>query len=262
MHEGNYVKISRSILDWEWWMDMNTTRVFLYMIIRANWKEGNFKGIEISRGSFVASIASISAGTGLTNDEVRTAIRHLIKSKNITKQSTNKYTVFTVLNYDLYQDASQSNPKQIPSYSQAIPNDRRREECNNIYVSDRMRAGPTRFNDFWEAYPKKVNMLNAQGEYTYVLETTAELTEDLLIAAARNYSESCRIKRTKERYTKNPENWLKESLWIDYLPENYKKPDENNNGSAKKNKFNDFPQREYDMSALEKNLCGRTIGQS
>ena len=77
MSDGNYIKISRRILDWEWWMDMNTTRVFIYMIICANWKEGKFKGIDIPRGSFVASIASISDGTGLTNDEVRTAIKHL-----------------------------------------------------------------------------------------------------------------------------------------------------------------------------------------
>lgn len=126
--DGNYIKVSRGILDWEWWSDINTTRVFLYMLIKANWKDGKFKGIDIPRGSFVASIASIANGTSLTQDEVRTAIKHLISSQTITKQSTNKYTVFSVLNYELYQDVSQADTKQIPSYSQAIPNDRRKKE--------------------------------------------------------------------------------------------------------------------------------------
>ena len=255
MSDGNYIKISRRILDWEWWMDMNTTRVFIYMIIRANWKEGKFKGIDIPRGSFAASIASISDGTGLTNDEVRTAIKHLLKSGNITKQSTNKYTVFSVVGYDSYQDSSQSNPKQSPSYSQAIPNDRRKKEGNNISLCERAREGPMRFNDFWNTYPKKVNMLNAQGEYTYVLETTAELSEDDLITAAANYAEYCTIRCTKERYIKNPDNWLKESVWIDFMPEKYQKP-KSEDRLKSNNRFNNFDQREYDFDDLERSLQG------
>ena len=255
MSDGNYVKISRSILDWEWWMDMNTTRVFIYMIIRANWKEGKFKGIDIPRGSFVASIASISDGTGLTHDEVRTAIKHLIKSGNVTKQSTNKYTVFSVVGYDSYQDTSQANTKQSPSYSQAIPNDRRKKEGNNISLSDRAREGPMRFDEFWNAYPKKVNMLNAQGEYTYVLETTAELSEDDLITAAKNYAEACSINHTKDRYIKNPENWLKESVWIDFMPGRYQKP-KSDSKPKQNNRFNNFDQREYDFDELERSLQG------
>ena len=255
MSDGNYVKISRSILDWEWWMDMNTTRVFIYMIIRANWKEGKFKGMDIPRGSFVASIASISDGTGLTHDEVRTAIKHLIKSGNVTKQSTNKYTVFSVVGYDSYQDTSQANPKQSPSYSQAIPNDRRKKEGNNISLSDRAREGPMRFDEFWNAYPKKVNMLNAQGEYTYVLETTAELSEDDLITAAKNYAEACSINHTKDRYIKNPENWLKESVWIDFMPGRYQKP-KSDSKPKQNNRFNNFDQREYDFDELERSLQG------
>lgn len=255
MSDGNYIKISRRILDWEWWMDMNTTRVFIYMIIRANWKEGKFKGIDIPRGSFAASIASISDGTGLTNDEVRTAIKHLLKSGNITKQSTNKYTVFSVVGYDSYQDSSQSNPKQSPSYSQAIPNDRRKKEGNNISLSDRAREGPMRFDEFWNAYPKKVNMLNAQGEYTYVLETTAELSDDDLITAAKNYAEACSINHTKDRYIKNPENWLKESVWIDFMPGRYQKP-KSDSKPKQNNRFNNFDQREYDFDELERSLQG------
>lgn len=248
-----YIKISRSILDWEWWPDINTSRVFIYILLKANWKEGKFKGKVIPRGSLVASIASIAAGTGLTPDEVRTAIRHLVDSNNLTKQTTNRYSVFSVVGYDSYQDTSQANPKQIPSYSQAIPNDRRREEGKNISVCVSAREG--RFQDFWSAYPKKVNMLNAQGEYTYVLETTVELSEDDLIQAAKNYAEACRIRHTKERYIKNPENWLKESAWIDYMPVKYKKPKESEKSRGNgNNSFKNFDRRDYDTGEIEKML--------
>ena len=82
------------------------------------------------------------------------------------------------------------------------------------------------------------------------MQTTPSLSEDDLIAAVKNYAEACRILKTNERYIKNPENWLKDSTWIDYLPENYKKPE----GEEKKNKFNQFQQNDYDFEELERNL--------
>lgn len=111
----------------------------------------------------------------------------------------------------------------------------------------------SRFNEFCELYPKKVNaILAANGQYTYLLQTTPSLTEDDLIAAVKNYAEACRILKTNEWYIKNPENWLKDSTWIDYMPENYKKPE----GEEKKNKFNQFQQNDYDFEELENELLG------
>lgn len=36
--KGNFVYIHRKIMDWEWYKDPNTFRVFLHLILRANWK--------------------------------------------------------------------------------------------------------------------------------------------------------------------------------------------------------------------------------
>lgn len=117
---GNYIKISRSLLDWEWYQDINTCRLFVHMLLRSNWKDGKFKGTTVPRGSFVSSIGKLSDETGLTFDEVRTAISHLQGTGELTKQSTNKFTIYTVVNYDMYQDMSQATPNQMPSNAQAI----------------------------------------------------------------------------------------------------------------------------------------------
>lgn len=195
-------------------MDFNTSRVFIYMLLKANWKDGKFKGAEIPRGSFVASIASIAQGTGLTVDEVRTSIKHLIASKSITKQSTNKYTVFTVLNYNLHQGVSQANPKQVPSCSQAIPNDRRKEEGKKGRNTPPI-SPVERFADFAAAYPKKCAGYLAEAEYCNVV--AAGVPEGDLVTAAQNYAAACQRKQTPARYIKNPENFLKENLFITYV---------------------------------------------
>ncbi|HIT65966.1 MAG TPA: hypothetical protein IAB61_01785 [Candidatus Merdisoma merdipullorum] len=119
--EGNYIKINRSILSWEWYGDINTCRLFIHMLLKANWREGRFRGTTVPRGSFVSSIAKLSEETKLTNDEVRTAILHLVNTGEITKQSTNKFTVFTVKNYDLYQDSPNQDADQSPVSPQTIP---------------------------------------------------------------------------------------------------------------------------------------------
>lgn len=108
-----------------------------------------------------------------------------------------------------------------------------------------------RFNEFCQLYPKKFsNILVVNGVYAYLLQTTPSLLEDDLIAAVKNYAEACRILKTNERYIKNPENWLRDSVWINYLPENYKKPEE----EKSKNKFNQFKQNDYDFEELERKL--------
>ena len=62
----DYIKVSRSMLDWEWYSDINTSRLFIHMLLKANWKDGNFKGTTVPRGSFVSSIRKLADETSLT----------------------------------------------------------------------------------------------------------------------------------------------------------------------------------------------------
>lgn len=125
---SGYIKIDRKITEWEWYKNLNTKVVFFHCLLKANWKDGKFEGKIIKRGSFVTSIKKLSLELCLTEDEVRTAIKHLISTGEITKQTTNKYSVITVSNYELYQDVpeqfpnnSQTDTKQIPINSHSIP---------------------------------------------------------------------------------------------------------------------------------------------
>lgn len=119
--DGNYIKFYRKFLEWEWWDDINTSRLFIFMLLKANWKDGNFKGLDIPKGSFVSSIAKLSDGTKLTCDEVRTALKHLKSTNEITSKSHSKFTVFTIKNYCSYQQVPEQITEQFPSSSQAVP---------------------------------------------------------------------------------------------------------------------------------------------
>lgn len=112
---GNSIKIDRKILKWEWWSNINTFRLFMYMLISAYWKDGNYKGKIIERGSFPSSISELSKETNLSVMEIRTSLKHLQLTGEITSKSTNKFTIFTVVNYNLYQTDNKQDNKQITS---------------------------------------------------------------------------------------------------------------------------------------------------
>lgn len=132
-----YVKIHRKILEWGWYKDINTFRLFIHMLLKANWKEGKFKGTTVPRGSFVSSIDKLSEETLLTKREIRTAISHLKSTGEVAVKTTNRYSIFTVQNYDLYQCNDIQNDFQATGTRQ--PNDiltttiKEKKEGKNIY---------------------------------------------------------------------------------------------------------------------------------
>lgn len=101
---------------------------------------------------------------------------------------------------------------------------------------------------FISAYPKDCNRHLTEAAYANLL-MNEKVTENELIACARNYAEYCRILKKQDRYIKNAENFLREFVFEKYIPGQYKKPE-----SGKKSGFNNFPQNNYDFDQLEKEL--------
>ena len=117
----NYIKLSRKILEWDWYPDIKTCRLFLHMLLKANWKDASFRGEEIKRGSFVSSTSVLSKETGLSESELRTALSHLRKTGEITCKTTNRYTVYTVNNYARYQTEQKNEKKDKPIRQEEKP---------------------------------------------------------------------------------------------------------------------------------------------
>ena len=114
-----HIKIDRRILEWEWYKDLNTCRLFFHLLLRANWKDGRFQGMEISRGSLVTSYNNLAAETGLSVKNVRTALKHLETTGEVAVNRHPKFSVVTVNNYNLYQSDGTINGSQVADNRQA-----------------------------------------------------------------------------------------------------------------------------------------------
>lgn len=105
-----FLRISRNIVDWDWYTDANTFRVFMHLLFTANYKDSNYKGIEVKRGQVVTSRMEIAKALRMSEQNVRTSLSHLKSTSEITSKSTNKLTVITICKYDSWQGfTSESN---------------------------------------------------------------------------------------------------------------------------------------------------------
>ena len=105
MAEGGWIKVHRKLKNWRWYRDQPTKALFLHLLLEADW-------VDEKRGQVVTTEADLEKETGLSRQQVRTAMKHLISTNEITKEVTNgltnkvtdKRTVITIENYSIYQD--------------------------------------------------------------------------------------------------------------------------------------------------------------
>lgn len=133
MLTGGFIKIYRSLLEWEWYQDTNTKTVFIHLLLTANYEDKNWKGNKICRGQKVTSYQNLANELNMSIQNVRTAIKHLISTGEITNKQNAKYSLITIKNYDKFQevtsnltDSQQSANKQLTSNQQATNNNGRK----------------------------------------------------------------------------------------------------------------------------------------
>lgn len=108
MLENGYIRAHRSLVKWGWYKDIPTCKLWLHLLLCANYEPCEFMGREVQAGELVTSYASLAEGSGLTVKQVRTALDKLKKTGEIEVASNRHYTVITVKKYSLYQQTEGS----------------------------------------------------------------------------------------------------------------------------------------------------------
>lgn len=101
---AGWIKIFRELLQWEWFQKPEMVQLFIYLLLKANFNDCSWQGIIVKRGSLVTSNANISADLRLSPQTIRTCIKRLISTGEITYKSTNRYVIITICSYDKYQE--------------------------------------------------------------------------------------------------------------------------------------------------------------
>ena len=169
---SGWISLHRDITKWEWYDDINTCRVFIHCLLKANHEPAKWRGIDIDRGQFISSLSKLASETNLSVKQIRTSISKLNKTGEVASDGQAKHTVFTIKNYDKYQLEGKQTGKPRASEGQAKGklgatnnnnNNEKNENNKNIvppkldWVIDYMKekganqSEAEKFFDYWES---------------------------------------------------------------------------------------------------------------
>lgn len=249
--------------DWEWYENTNVFRLFYHCLLHTNLEDKRYCGKEIKAGQFVSSITRISAETGLTESQVRTALKKLKDTGYISTKSTNKYTIYTVIGYQEYIDCVQvaetttEENKVVENGTKMEQTDEKaKETCEkskeNCEKSNKKAINEC-FERLWKQYPNK----RGKGQVSDTKKKTLyEIGEEKIERALKRYLDDL----SKDSSWRKPQNGSTffNSGYVDYLDENYEKPPE---PKPQRNPASILEcERDYDFDNLEQQLLEKQFG--
>jgi len=215
---AGWLKLHRTIEDWEWYTDANVMRLFLHLLVKANYKPSRFKGQEVPAGSVVAGRTALSAQLGMSEQQVRTALDKLLSTNEITINSTNKFSIISILCWGKYQDDNQQDNQQVtnkqPTDNQQVTTSKegkkvKKEEGNNITVIFQ----PDNFNDWYSQYPRKIGKKAAEKAFAKAIKDG--VTIDQLNQGVEAYNQEISDAGTSTKFIKHPSTWLNQGCYDD-----------------------------------------------
>ena len=139
MDEG-YIKLFRSMTSWEWYQDANTMRVFLHLLLKANWEDSRYRNHPVPRGSLVCGRKQLAQDLKISEQSIRTALIHLKSTNEITIESTNRFSIIHIVNWEKYQVNENLSTNKItnkatnnqPATNQQLTTSKEYKEIKNI----------------------------------------------------------------------------------------------------------------------------------
>ena len=115
---SGWIKLHRQIVNWEWYSDSKTFRLFLHLLLTANHKDNNYRGKLIKKGCLVTGRELLSAQTGMSVREIRTCLERLKSTNEIAIKTNSKGTEIQVINYEKYQSTTNETTNERPTNDQ------------------------------------------------------------------------------------------------------------------------------------------------
>jgi predicted transcriptional regulator len=210
--ERGYVKLWRKSLDSSIFTNPKIWFFWTYCLMKATHKKykptEGFQQIELEPGQFIFGRKKASEETGLSEQNIRTCLKFLEKSKNLTIKPTNKFSIISITNWDTYQPKeNESNQQSNQQVTNNQPTSNHKQEQKNI----KKEIYTSNFESFWETYPKKVGKGLAFKNYKNIREPKPSLQTVLSAIEIQNKSTQWQDKQ----FIPHPSTWLSQRRWED-----------------------------------------------
>ena len=147
-----FIKIHRSIAEWEWYTDCTVKSVFLHLLIMANHVDTRWRGRVIRRGQRLTSIRHLADELKLDEKTIQRAMKILVSCGSIVKETDRKLgTLVTIVNYDRYQCDDRGVGGSVGYIPTPTPTPTpTKQECKEYYSSSYTREAEKKISESGE----------------------------------------------------------------------------------------------------------------
>ena len=114
--KSGWLKIYRSIVDWEWFSEHDMTTFFIWCLCNANVDGRMWRGVYVKPGQLVVSRSTVCKELGISERRYRTIISRFAKSGEI---SVKPQGAFSIVNWEIYQEDTIS--EDVPVENKTTP---------------------------------------------------------------------------------------------------------------------------------------------
>lgn len=125
---GDWIKLHRQSLDSQVFSDPVLWRLFCWCLMRANWKPGWFRGVEIPAGSFATGREAAGEQLGMSGLSWYRSMQKLQEFGLIELNANNRFTVISVVKWSFFQNAEQRMNNERTTDEQPPNNERTTDE--------------------------------------------------------------------------------------------------------------------------------------
>lgn len=236
---NGFIFLWRSVMDWPWYKDANTFRLFVHLLLRANFKPASWRDIGLNPGELVVSRRSLADALALSEKQVRVALDHLRRAGTVATTRAGKYTIVSIVNWELYQhspdgegrdegqemaekravsgpDEGQMGARKGPGSNKGnneteMKKEKERKIGSAVKDAQKAETYPPDFEAFWEQYPRHTAKAAAFKQWRR-LEPAKELQEIILHDIAVRLG---RGEWQEEQYIPHASTYLNGRRWED-----------------------------------------------
>jgi len=199
-----YIKLHRKILENAIFRKPKVSHLFNYCLLRANWSDKticwNGQPLVVERGSFITGRKQIALDTGLSEQNVRSALRtlqHFSMVQKSTSKSTIKFTYLTVCNYNDYQhlddEGNQQTNQQVtsnqPASNQQVTTDKNNNNNNTKETNKNIKED---FEIWWIYWKSLIWRHEGKKQKAWEYYQQLKFTPEQITESTRKYLESKR----------------------------------------------------------------------
>lgn len=218
----DWIKLHRQTIDSRVFSDAFLLQLWVWCLLKANWKRSWFQGREIEPGQFATGRSNAADELGVSGSKWYRGMQRLAEFGNVKIESVNnRFSLIEVVNWRVYQGnepprrttseqpannrrTTGEQPVNTIEEGKKVKKERKEDKSNTFIYSDA-------FETFWSAFPKGRKTGKRKAFSAWKRAITSATTEEI-IAAANDYAASG---VGRGEFVKGPESWLNGGCWDD-----------------------------------------------